>query len=220
MLLVCCAVSAQADVALSFKLSNKDAESGTRTISISQFFARIDDPAKPGEYLIYQAGKFFPLYAVDNESQSYRRLSPEVEVTLHAGQDKPQSDIEKKSALRHTELKPTRKQQRVAGILCRVVEELENDQVKMSHCMADKSRLGLTEREVRTLSRVFKMAREQGFGWLGTATKDEKFVSIQSRDPSRDMTLELVSVSTQPLVQGYLRIPKTYRQTLADKGSN
>ena len=78
--------------------------------------------------------------------------------------------------------------------------------------MANKARLGITEREIRTLARTFVMARERNFGWLGVATGDEEFVSIQTRDPATGAQLVLKEVSTAPLPQGHLKIPREYRQ--------
>ena len=78
--------------------------------------------------------------------------------------------------------------------------------------MATKARLGITERESRTLARWFTMARREGFDWLGAATEVENFVSVQSRDLRRNKTLELKSVSKAPLPAGYLRIPKSFKE--------
>ena len=236
MLAMCHSHNAHADAALTFKLSGPDMQSRVKKISISRFFTRIDDPADPQRYLIYQTGKFFPLFEVDQAAKTYTRLTPEVNATLHAnfpktepaGQDKPSAQSKDVATQQDdpagrtgeseqvfaakTSLKNTKKQQSVAGIKCRLIEELRDNRPVMHHCMADKSRLGFTEREVRSLARVFGMARERGYEWLGTATGDEKFVSIKSRDLSNGMTLELVSVSNKPLPVGYLRIPKEYQK--------
>ena len=113
-------------------------------------------------------------------------------------------------------LKPTKKQRKVAGIECRVVHELIDGKPVIEHCMANSARLKVTDRELITLSRLFGMARNMELGWLGTGTKDEAFVSVQSRDLRDGRTLGLTSVSTQPLAQGYLRIPKTYKPVEPD----
>ncbi len=77
--------------------------------------------------------------------------------------------------------------------------------------MANSARLRITDRELITLSRLFGMARNMEFGWLGVGTEDEEFVSVQSRDLRDDRILELTSVSTKPLAAGYLRIPSAYK---------
>jgi hypothetical protein len=269
------ALNAHADAALTFELAGPTAESQTKTISLARFFARIDDPAEPNSFLLYQAGKFFPLYQVDQEAHTYTLLTPEVNPTLHAGLPPKPESTETESATTDTqktetaeaptsdtsdqpsnpdnaEQKPavaaessppqtppqaaekastetseaaapeknpkttlhlTPKSMDIAGINCRVVEELMDKQPIIKHCMADKARLGITEREIRTLARTFKMARDRDFGWLGTATKDEKFVSIASEDLSSHKKLTLQSISTKPLPSDYLRIPRDYTKT-------
>ena len=271
-----CAQNVHADARLIFDLTGPDSESQTKTISLARFFARIDDPAEPNSYLLYQAGKFFPLYRVDQEARSYTLLTPEVYPTLHAEpQSKPETTKTEPAATEtpnpdtaqapspeatdmpsstdstakepavavessqppaqqqpesqaptaadepaaaplekpQTTLHLTPKSAQIAGINCRVVEELMDKQPIMQHCMADKARLGITEREMRTLARTFRMARDRDFGWLGTATKDEKFVSIASEDLHSHKKLTLKSVSTKPLSNDYLRIPRDYVKT-------
>jgi hypothetical protein len=266
-----CTLNVHADATLTFELDTPAVEPRTKIISVARFFARIDDPAQPGNYLLYQAGKFFPLYQVDQPNRNYTQLTPEVNPTLHAG-PKPEkqatqaetpaarsqetaektaaqpeaSDTPLEQAAKETltkaettaaseqqaatqapaeasepaapppEDKPettlhlTPKSKEVGGIQCRVVEERLGKKPIIQHCMADKARLGITEREIRTLARTFKMARERDLGWLGTATKDEKFVSIASEDLSNQKTLELQSLSTKPLPSAHLRIPRDY----------
>jgi hypothetical protein len=111
-----------------------------------------------------------------------------------------------------TTLRLTKKNTKIAGIACRQVVELVGDEPVMTHCMADKARLGITEREIRTLARTFEMAREREFGWLGTATQDENFVSIASEDLKSKKTLKLHAVSTAALPTGHLRIPREFKQ--------
>ena len=56
------------------------------------------------------------------------------------------------------------------------------------------------------------MARSKDFGWLGTGTEDEEFISVQSKDLRDNRVLTLTTVSTKPLPQGYLRIPREYKE--------
>ena len=269
-----CALPTLADVSLTYELNGPEMEPQTKTLSIARFFARIDDPKTPDEFLIYQAGKFFPLFRVDKASATYTRLTPEVKPTLHAGQTpktevsekqpqpeaeatateeseaqdaatsvaakdapasaktpetdqvkeqkqaepaadapaaKPEPAVKEAKQKPDTKLRLTKKTNTVAGVRCRVVEELQDGKPIIRHCMADKSRLAITERETRTLARVFEMARERGYGWLGASTKDEKFVSVASKDLRSNKTLELKSYSTKPLDIGHLRIPREYK---------
>lgn len=260
-----CALNVHADATLTYELAGPDSEHQTKIISLARFFARIDDPAQPHNYLLFQAGKFFPLYQVDLESRSYTLLTPEVNPTLHAekkpepaptksenpaaetqtatteeapietGSDSiassepnPAAPVQEVKAKASPEseatedstgeppqatLRLTPKSKEIAGVNCRVVEELLDNQPIMRHCMADKARLGITEREVRSLARTFMMARERGYGWLGTATKDEKFVSIASEDLRTQRTLQLQSASNKPLPSSHLRIPPAFTKT-------
>ncbi|MGD8931669.1 MAG: hypothetical protein PVI52_03800 [Chromatiales bacterium] len=283
-----CALNVHADATLTFVLDGPEMEPKTKTLSLSRFFIRIDDTSQPNDFLLFQAGKFFPLYQVDQEARTYTLLTPEVKPTLHAG-IKPQAtqtepsaadsqktstddavtdssvDSAAKQQTPHNETTPaasdgpahesgqstspdtetspgtihqkataqaqadaadpaalptqstpkttlhlTGKSQEIGGVNCRVVEELLDNKPIIKHCMADKARLGITEREMRSLARTFEMARERDLGWLGTATKDERFVSIASEDLGNQNTLVLQSVSTKPLPASYLRIPREF----------
>ncbi|MDJ0806369.1 MAG: hypothetical protein QNJ78_05995 [Gammaproteobacteria bacterium] len=237
----------QADVSLTLELNGPDMQAQTKKVSLARFFVRVDDAAEPGRFLLYQTGKFFPLYQVDETAKTYTLLTPEVKPTLKAGNNtvsqssqqkakpipektddnsSPSSGSEQKAqtgekstvekpaqTTSKTKLRLTKKKKTIAGIRCRVVEEIMGDQTVMTHCMADKARLGITEREIRSLARLFKMARERNLGWLGTYTKDEDFVSIASEDHQSKKTLRLTAFDTKPLPAGYLRIPKHYKLT-------
>lgn len=259
-----CALPTHADVTLNFELSGPDMQSSAKNVSISRFFARIDDPAEPDSFLLYQAGKFFPLYQVNTSAATYTLLTPEVKPTLHAGiTPKPEkATTEEPTATEaasatdasaeteqadstaaetatqtskvvtelatvdkaadytsettqdkpKTSLRLTKQSKTIAGVQCRVVEELAGDQPVMTHCMAEKTHLGISERETRTLARIFEMARERGYGWLGTATTDEQFVSIASQDLQSNKTLQLKSHSSKPLPTGYLRVPREFKK--------
>ena len=110
------------------------------------------------------------------------------------------------------QFKPSGKSDVVGAVRCRVVNEVIDGEPAIEHCMANKADLGVTEREIRTLARLFILARELGYDWLGAATEDEDFVSVRSRALTRDKTLELRSVSTEALPAGHLRVPKDYKE--------
>ena len=74
-----CAVSVtQADATFTYELSGSDDKKTVKQFSIARFFVRIDDPAEPEQYLLFQAGKFFPMYSVDEAKSAYTRLTPAV----------------------------------------------------------------------------------------------------------------------------------------------
>jgi hypothetical protein len=262
-----------ADAALVYELNQAGAVAAQKTFSISDFFVRVDSAEEPDSYLLFQAGKFFPLYRVNQEDGTYARLTPPVQARLGplnrtkpvapaaeseaatasaAAAPPPASETEtppagvpdpKQGAAAETgpvdppaaaalqdqgvksdappslpkvaKFRPTRKQDQVAGVSCRVVLELIDGKPAVEHCMANKAALSITERETRTLARLFSMARVRGYDWLGTATEDEEFVSVRSRDLARDKTLVLKSVSTQALPNGYLRVPRAFKEVEA-----
>ena len=67
-----------ADATLTYELSGSESGKTVKRFSIARFFVRIDDPAETERYLLFQAGKFFPVYAVDTAGQTYTRLTPAV----------------------------------------------------------------------------------------------------------------------------------------------
>jgi hypothetical protein len=273
-----------ADATLVYSLRQTGVEPVEKTLSIARFFARVDSADENGRYLLFQAGKFFPLYDVNGKAGIYTRLTPPVQANLgpeartqspqpqsatDAGEahatspdggtaaDTSQGDRRIASPAEGQEAEPgeqvtaaetgdaveqpevaqeqqeptqppapptpqhfkaTKDMDEVAGIRCRIVVELIEGEPAIEHCMANKAALGTTERETRTLARLFAMARERGFDWLGTATQDEEFVSIRSRDPKRNRTLSLTSISTKPLPSGHLRVPEGFTEAKRDPG--
>ena len=214
---------ASADARLSFELTEADGSKGVKQFSIARFFVRIDDPSDKERYLLYQAGKFFPLFAVDQTNSEYTRLTPAVTPYMsphsreHHGADQTTDEGGTKQASENRagtapELKPTKNMRKVAGIECRVVHELLDGKPVVEHCMANSARLNIADRELITMVRAFEMARNRDFGWLGIGTEDEEFVSVQSRDLRDNRVLQLTGVSTKPLAQGYLRIPREYKE--------
>ena len=88
--LVICTLSAsvaQADATLDYVLSDPDSASVGKRMSIARFFARVDSSDHPKEYLLFQAGKFFPLYHVDAAQGTYALLTAPVKPTLSAAND-------------------------------------------------------------------------------------------------------------------------------------
>jgi hypothetical protein len=281
-----CSPLAHADATLVYELDHPTAGKIEKRLSLSRFFARIDFSNEEGRYLLFQAGKFFPLFSVDEKAGTYARLTPPVKARLgpesrtkasetrgreaeavaegaleekvpqtpapetgeEAGVEPPvtaEADTEDASAAdegdepegaaeaakasgataggeaetkatpalaKYPRFEASAKRDEVAGIACRVVQEVVDDKPVVEHCMANKAALGITERETRTLARLFVLARQRGWDWLGAATRDEEFVSIRSRRVGGDGSLMLKSVSTEPLPAGHLRIPRSYKE--------
>ena len=57
--------SACADATLVYRSTGLDAGVVETTLSVSRFFVRVDASDRENEYLLFQAGKYFPLYRVD-----------------------------------------------------------------------------------------------------------------------------------------------------------
>jgi hypothetical protein len=274
-----CNSLAHADATLVYELTDTDARKTEKTFSVSRFFVRVDSSDAEGEHLLFQAGKFFPLYSVNEKEGTYSRLTPPVEARLgpKAGaksperqssasgvegetQDSVEAEAAPKTALegqdagpstagqepetgehqaaaqtgdavpeqgvaegqpksaqppllsKTPQFKPSAKIDEVAGVRCRIVLELINGEPAIEHCMANTAALGITERETRTLARLFVLARTRAYDWLGAATKDEDFVSVRSRDLDRGKILTLKSLSTKPLPIGHLRVPKAFKE--------
>lgn len=109
-------------------------------------------------------------------------------------------------------LVPDRKKDAVAKIGCRIVMEMADDRPIAEHCMAGTGALGLTTREMITLSRLFTTARRLGLGWMGAATADERIVSISSRQLDGGASQVLRSVSYEYLPNEDMRVPKSYQR--------
>ena len=245
---------ARADATLVYELTDPASRTSEKTFAISHFFVRAESSDQTDHYLLFQAGKFFPVYRVNAAEASYVRLTPEVHPALGppgrgtrsaeaaaANRGQPTDGAEASAPPRGSEQEPgapsapvsvahtppqagsanlpkqanlqaTSELAEVGGIRCRVVLELVEGVVAVEHCMANKAALGITERETRTLARLFVMARGRGLDWLGAATEDEEFVSLRSRDKLRGKTLTLKSISRAPLPVGHLRVPQSYRE--------
>jgi hypothetical protein len=131
-----------------------------------------------------------------------------------AAEPGPAAEVADVAALLEAEpvLAATRKKESVAGIGCRVVVEKFDKQPVAEHCMAGTGELGLTSREMITLSRMFTTARRLGLGWAGVATPDERIVSIHSRLLDGEASQELKSVSYEYIENELMQVPKSYRR--------
>lgn len=230
--LAACGISmVHADATLKYELTGADGSKVVKQFSIARFFVRIDDPADKDRYLLYQAGKFFPLFSVDQANSNYTRLTPAVTPYMsphsreHHGADQTTEKGGTKQASENRsgpapKLKPTKKTRKVAGIECRVVHELLDGKPVIEHCMTNSARLSIADREVITMIRAFEMARNRKYGWLGIGTEDEEFVSVQSKDLRDNRVLQLTAVSTKPLDSGYLRIPRSFTEIESETVNN
>ena len=72
------ATLAGADATLTYELTEADGSKAGKKFSTARFYVRIDDAADEKNYLLFEAGKFFPLYTVDQANSTYTQLTPEV----------------------------------------------------------------------------------------------------------------------------------------------
>ena len=98
----------------------------------------------------------------------------------------------------------------MANVGCRVIRELVAGEPVAEHCMGNTAGFRVTRRELITLGRTFGMAKKLGMDWLGVATDDERFFSVESRRLASTKTLQLKSLSTEPLPAGYHRISRDF----------
>ena len=71
-----------ADATLVYELKGPDSEAVRKTLYASRFFVRAESSEDEGRFLLFQAGKFFPLYSVNQKERSYTLLTPPVKPTL------------------------------------------------------------------------------------------------------------------------------------------
>lgn len=233
----CCAQLAQADATLVYELSDTADAKTQYTFSISGRFVRIDsEPREQPGYSLFDTGRMV-MFNVDETAHSYRPVKagrhfhPAISVTPpdttadktteKPASSKPAEDssAEKTAssdpaapASTATTLKATKKKRTVAGKRCRVVLEVADEKPVAEHCMSGTGDLGLSKREVYTLSRLFTKAAILDLKLFGAATKDERYVSIQSRQPDSKASQTLKSVSKTAIPYEKMRIPEDYKQ--------
>ena len=214
---------AGADATLTYKLTEADGSKTEKKFSTVRLFVRIDDSTDEKRYLLFEAAKFFPLYSVNQAENSYTQLTPKVipymgpETMAKKAADAYTPEVEAAEKAPTAVLKPGNKKRTIAGIRCRVINEMLDGKPAIEHCMVNSANLNVTTREIISMARTFSMARDRDLGWLAVGTEDEEFISIQSRDLHTKRVFELTSVSNKPLAQGYLRIPREYKQVKAEK---
>ena len=207
----CYAFMAQADTTLVYETLDKDGAKTQHTFSISGRFVRIDaEPSKQPGYALFDSGRMV-MFFVDDKTKSYtpvRATPPIMESMPHVTQktEKPTDPAP------GTTLKATKKKRTVADKRCRVVMEMVDDKQVAEHCMSGTGELGLSTREMMTLSRLFTKTGDLDLGLPGTATTDESYASIQTQRQDDKASQKLISSSKQAIPAEKLRIPREYKQ--------
>ncbi len=199
----CLASAVQADSTLVYEKSGKDGNKTTNTLSISGRWLRIDSDAKgKPDYMLMDTGRMI-LFEIDDSAKSYKvtRIGkfywPEVPEPVF----RPKMEREKL----------------VVGIRCRQVQEMSPEKPVAEHCMATGAQLGLNAREMKTLSRLFVIARRIGWDWPSVSTPDERMASILSRNRSTGVNQQFVSVEHKGIPDNRLKIPDTYKRIMAEQ---
>ena len=230
---ICNAAPVQADATLVYQTVSAEGAKTQHTFAIAGRFVRVDMDAEPERYWVIDTG-LLTMADVDKATQRYtfgKLPRPELPATTAAKQKTSAKSQGEQGADQATSsvpmlapepvLVPTRKKQNVAGIICRMVNEVVNDQPVARHCMAGTGPLGITSREMVTLSRLFTTARRMELGWAGVATADERIASVDSRLGEGQAAQTLLSVSHDWIPDERMQVSKKYKrvESLQDKPS-
>lgn len=198
-----CAVSlAQADSILVYEKSGVDDKKIEHTISITGRWLRIDSDAKgKPDYMLMDTGRMI-LFEVDDSAKSYK-------LTRMGKFYWPEIPAPK--------LMPVPEKDTISGVRCQKVREMGPEKPVAEHCMAAGGPLGLNAREVKTLSRLFMVARRMGWDWVGVSTPDERQVSIRSRNLDTGISQKFKSVKHQAIPDNRVKIPDTYKRIMAEQ---
>lgn len=202
-LCLCAASMVQADSILVYGKTGADESKVEHTISITGRWLRIDSDAKgKPDYMLMDTGRMI-LFEVDDSAKSYK-------ITRVGKFYWPEVPL--------PEFRPKKERTKmVAGIRCRQVEEMLPDKPVAEHCMATGAQLGLNAREVKTLSRLFMIARRIGWDWPSVSTPDERMASILSRNRSSGVSQQFVSVEHKGIPDNRVKIPDTYKRIMAEQ---
>ena len=217
------AAVAYADATLVYETVDAEGAKTQHTFAISGRFVRVDMDTGPNRYWVIDTG-LLTLADVDTAAQRYtfeKLPRPELPATKAARQKaaaasaaEPATEAADTGPVLAPEpvLAPTRKKHNIAGTICRVVNEIAGDQPVAEHCMAGTGPLGITSREMVTLSRLFTTARRLKLGWAGVATADERIASVGSKLADGRGSQTLLSVSHEWIPDERMQVSKQYKR--------
>lgn len=186
-----------------FDLTDKDGNKVEHKVSIYGRWYRVDTtPKGPEDYVLTDSG-YQKQHEVFDKNKNFR--------TTRLGRL-----YWPLGPLLTPVLKPSGKVTNFEGIRCQPVDEIGKDEKPIAkHCMVTSGPLGLNDREMITLSRLFMyMRRINGSlekSWIGVATRDERQISIHSEDTAGNK-LEFKSVNHDVLNSALFRIPRDYKE--------
>jgi hypothetical protein len=194
---------AQADSTLVYELTAADGSKVQQTIAIRGPWLRLEsEPREKSAYTLMDTSRLM-MFEVNDKDKNYQ--------VIRMGRLYwPVTD------LNAPKFRPITKKQTVSGVRCQPVDEIDKDDKSIAeHCMSAGGPLGLSAREMISLSRLFMSARRMGLGWPGVATPDERQVSILSHNPA-GVKQEFKSVVHGPLAKTLFKIPDGYRRLKPD----
>ena len=221
----CYVSQTQADATLVYETLDAAGAKTQHTFSITGRFVRIDtQPRQQPGYALFDTGRMI-MFDVDETTHSYTPVKagkswhPAVQV---APADTAEDNTSKKASAETaadpaaetaaaTRLKATKKKSSVADKRCRMVLEIANDKQVAEHCMSGTGELGISTREMVTLSRLFTKADNLGLNLLGVATADESYASIQSKLADGKSSQTLKSVTKAAIPTEKMRIAEDYK---------
>ena len=193
--------TAWADSILVYERSAPETAGVKHTVSIVGRWLRIDsEPKQKSDYTLIDTGRML-MFDVDDANKRFYQS--------HVGQFY-WPDV---GAIR---LMPVREKSSVAGLRCQKIKEMGSEKPKAEHCMSVGSALGLSERETKTLSRLFLIARRVGLDWGGVATPDERQISLSSLDLEKGASLKFLSVEHQSIPDNRMKIPNDYQPIMVE----
>jgi hypothetical protein len=220
-------VSGLADIKLVLESRAPDAEPVEISVGIKGRWAHIQEGTGDGAVYWIFDGARVDLYSIDSAAKAYTVAQPPAKAPRPADvvEASPASSAPGDSRLppgRPAEqwvgvertppaFKPTKDKDEVAEIRCRVVNELDEGAPTIEHCMASARDLGVVQREIITLARLYSALRWLGWAWPAVGTEDEEFVSLRSKRLADGAELVLTRIERQPLSYELTRIPRDYR---------
>ena len=207
LLTLCAASASYADSTVVYQLTNKAGDKVEHTIQISGRWLRLDSqPRGKADYTVMDLGRLL-MFEVDDKSKSFQ-------VTRMGRLYWPETP------LISPKFKPINKKNAVAGVRCQPVNEIGNNKKPVAeHCMSAGGPLGMNEREMITLSRLFMSVRRMSDSlensWLGLATPDERQVSLLSQNSAGDK-LVFKAVSHGRMDKTLLKVPVDYKRLQPD----
>jgi len=219
---ICNAAPVHADATLVYRTVSAEGAKTQHTFAIAGRFVRVDMDTEPERYWVIDTG-LLTMADVDQATQQYtfgKLPRPELpaaakQKTLATPQGEQGAEQTVSTAPMlspEPDLVPTRKKQNLAGIICRMINEVVDDQPVAQHCMAGTGPLGITSREMVTLSRLFTVARRMELGWAGVATADERIVSVDSRLGEGQAAQTLLSISYDWIPDERMQVSKKYKR--------